>query len=65
MADKTTDKRRKDPRDVPLGSGLAGRARTSILTRRQQIDSAVDRATRGGDNELHRKIRDIDRETTR
>ena len=64
MADKTTNKRRrKDPRDVPLGTGLAGRARTSILTRRQRIDEASGFG--GADNELHRKIRDIDRETTR
>lgn len=65
MADEKTDKQRKDPRGVPLGSGLADRARSAILNRRQRIDSAVDRATRGADNELHRKIRDIDRETTR
>lgn len=63
MADEKTDKQRKDPRGVPLGSGLVDRARKAILNRRQRIDEASGFG--GADNELHRKIRDIDRETTR
>lgn len=50
---------------IAESSGMAARAGRAVSGRRAQIDSAVDRATRGEDNELHRKIRDIDRETTR
>lgn len=48
MADKKVGrggKRDNDPRNVPLGNGLAGRARSSILNRRRSIDAAVDAAT--------------------
>lgn len=60
-----SDQDKKDPRRVPLGTGLAGRAKRSLAGRRRQIDDAVDSAVRGSDNELARKIRDIDRETTK
>jgi hypothetical protein len=31
-----------DPKDVPLGSGLAGNAKNSILERRERIRQAVE-----------------------
>ena len=46
-------------------SGMAASAGRTVGGRQRQIDSAVDRAVRGDDNELRRKIERIDRETTR
>lgn len=55
---------RGDPRKVPLGTGLASQARGHIMNRSRRIDDAVERAVRG-DNELARKIRDVDRDSTK
>lgn len=41
MSDKKYEKKR-DPNDVPLGDGLADRARKAIKSRRQQLDEAID-----------------------
>lgn len=35
------------PRDVPMGSGMAGGARRAVAGRQQQIDRAVDEAVTG------------------
>jgi len=48
--DKQDDNRQIDPTkqpgagDVPLGDGLAGEARTSILTRKERIEQALAEA---------------------
>jgi hypothetical protein len=34
--------------DVPIGDGLAHRAKLAIQTRQRRIDEAVDQAQRGG-----------------
>lgn len=38
--------KKADPKDVPLGSGLLGRAKSSFLNRRAQIDAAVGQSDR-------------------
>ena len=39
-----SDKQSVEAKDVPLGDGLAGTARTAILTRRERIRQAVEGA---------------------
>lgn len=42
-----TRKKKADPNDVPLGTGLADRARAKIKSRRKSIDEVVEDAVKG------------------
>lgn len=44
-----------NPRKVPLGDGLAGRARSLLINRSRQIDEQVEKAVTGGDQLKIRK----------
>ena len=45
MPDKR--KQKADPSDVPLGTGLADRARAKLKSRRKSIDEVVEDAVKG------------------
>lgn len=41
---RVTGKKKSDPKEVNLGSGLADNAKKKILSRREQIEEAVEGA---------------------
>lgn len=47
MPDKKKGKKDADPNDVPLGTGLADRARAKLRGRRKSIDDVVEDAVKG------------------
>lgn len=46
MSDEKKEKK-ADPKDVPIGSGLAEGAKKKIIGRQRSVDDFVDRATKG------------------
>lgn len=51
--------KKRNPRSVPMGSGIADRGKKTISGRQRQIDSAVDEAQRG--NSQDSSLRDVRR----
>ena len=54
------DEKKRDPKDVPLGSGLAAAAKRLLGRRGRDVDAAVERAQRAGEDTVRRRNQSSD-----